>query len=213
MFFRRVSRSPRRTQSTVQDSPPYSPRNSPELTPTSPERPSIRTSPKRSISIAGGAAKTLVTTRRRPQSSDTNRSRSLPRAAPPTPEHDASDDRTHLVSAKSVADVMRDLDEKELEMQIWQDLVVSEPSLLDAHTKKRNQTNTLKHQFAEEQEHEEISSNKQPIGSAHSISNIAQDSQRLQTWPDQQDPVQDDGTAKKKSIKSSLKNMFTFKKR
>ena len=134
-----------------------------------------------------------------------------------SPDHEMSTADSHLSSARSVADMSQenqdcDNDTKaqgEPQQQTWEEIASSEPSLLDTQTIRRKAA-TIQHQLSDEQEREASKSN---ISGAHSTTNLTQDGQRLQTWMDSHDGVTDEGTAKKKSIKSSLKNMFTFKKR
>ncbi|XP_018022194.1 uncharacterized protein LOC108678323 isoform X2 [Hyalella azteca] len=201
----RASRSPRRSESTA-ESPTYRPerltsRSADRVTHESPECtiPSSKPSPKRSSSMAGGPAKQLVVSKRRPQSSEAGRSRSLPRAAPlnpdnedpPTKQKKSKRPARPLPTARSVADMTKTPDESQ--GVSWDEFAASEPSLLDKCGKN------------------EIFDVKE----AQSVDESEHDSPGVETerLPNRQDASHEDGVVKKKSIKTSLKNMFTFKKR
>lgn len=225
----RTSRSPRRSRSTIEN-PSYSPerptsRSADRLNSGRPESCSHTgrnvQSPKRSISITGGPAKALSVSKRRPQSSDAGRSRSLPRAVPLSPVHsqDSSPEacgrpQKPLPGARSVADITQvngDIDGS-CDAERWEDLAASEPSLLDPHNTKSRK----KHPNEVQCHQESPASNG--VASAPSSGTLAHDTQRLQSWHDSsneqpRETCLEDNLAKKKSIKSSLKNMFTFKKR
>ena len=103
-----------------------------------------------------------------------------------------------LAPARSVTDVTSSISPSQ-DIQRWEDLAASEPSLIDPR----------QHSINSPQESE-----MRTTPSSHSIHNI-NNTQKLEnpSWTDSSSIHDDQNCKKKSSIRTSIKNMFTFKKR
>ena len=186
LFCSRVSRSPRRSRSTHNVSPTCSPE------PVSPaaegssdaaSRAQGTTSPKRSQSSVGGA-KGLSAHKRRSKTANASRSSSLPRAPPLSPQHSLDEPRTNKRPQKPLPTARSVAD-------------------MTAACDEEGEEDGCCHAASSPMLAEVASWDSQPLGGSASEANILDSS--AQSAEEQHN--------KKKSLKSSIKNMFTFKKR